>query len=266
MSYLAFHLVFISPPLLLLVPAARRAAARYGARAWWTLPALSLIALLYTTPWDNYLVYRGIWWYGTDRVLGTIGYVPVEEYLFFVLQPLLTGAWTYAMFMRAPAAAATAARAQLQASVPITSVHVLLPRCGARALGVTFYLLVLAGGALALTYESGLYLGLILVWAAPILAAQWAFMARSALRAPGAFALAIVMPTLYLWIADRVAIAAGIWTISGQYTTGLHLAGLPIEEAVFFLATNTLVVQGVLLFLQPGMRTARAPRLRQHAA
>jgi lycopene beta-cyclase len=40
-------------------------------------------------------VWRGVWGYGADRVIGTIGYVPVEEYLFFILQPLLTGLWLY---------------------------------------------------------------------------------------------------------------------------------------------------------------------------
>ena len=30
-----------------------------------------------------------------DRVVGTIGYVPIEEYLFFVLQCILTGLWLY---------------------------------------------------------------------------------------------------------------------------------------------------------------------------
>jgi len=34
------------------------------------------------------------------RVVGTIGYVPVEEYLFFLLQPILTGLWLYWLLPR----------------------------------------------------------------------------------------------------------------------------------------------------------------------
>jgi len=26
-----------------------------------------LLALVYTTPWDNYLIWRDVWHYGTDR-------------------------------------------------------------------------------------------------------------------------------------------------------------------------------------------------------
>ena len=57
---------------------------------------LSFIALIYTTPWDNYLVYKKVWDYGKDRILFTIFYVPFEEYCFFILQPLLiTGIFLY---------------------------------------------------------------------------------------------------------------------------------------------------------------------------
>lgn len=250
MTYLGFHLVFILPPLLLLLVAVRRAPAVLGPRARWTIPAVALIALVWTTPWDNYLVWRGVWWYGTERVIGTIGYVPVEEYMFFVLQPLLTGLWTYWLLMRAvPRDAGGGARSRAH---PLEQGFTL--SLGAtRAIGAGVYLLLAAAGVLALTYTAGVYMGLILVWAAPVLAAQWIFAGPAVVRAPWLCATAVGVPTLYLWVADRVAIGLGIWTISPEYTTGLHLFGLPMEEALFFLVTNILVVQGILLFLKPGL-------------
>jgi lycopene beta-cyclase len=261
MTYLGFHLVFIVPPLLVLLYMARRAPARLGSRAWWTLPVVAAIALIYTTPWDNYLVYRGIWWYGADRVIGTIGYVPVEEYLFFILQPLLTGAWTYFLLLRTDAIeSGLASRSWRQTgATTAATAHLALPG-SPRAVGVALYLLLTAAGGLALTYTAGLYLGLILVWVGPVLAAQWFFVAETAAARARTFTLAVAVPTLYLWVADRIAIGAGIWSISPDYTTGVHLAGLPIEEAIFFLATNLLVVQGVLLFLQPALATTPPPR------
>ncbi|HSJ25949.1 MAG TPA: lycopene cyclase domain-containing protein [Longimicrobiales bacterium] len=267
MTYLQFHLVFMAPPLLVLAALVWRAPERLGSRALWTLPAVALIALVYTTPWDNYLVYRGIWWYGTDRVMGTIGYVPVEEYMFFLLQPLLAGAWTYLLLMRMrsgpedreawSSARVRTGRAGGDATRDAVSeaLHdgLTLSLGSVRAVGVGIYLVFAAAGVLALTFERGLYLGLILAWAAPVLAAQWIFAGPALARAPGVFAAAVGVPTLYLWVADRIAIGAGIWSISPQYTTGLHLLGLPIEEALFFLVTNVLVVQGVVLFLQPNL-------------
>jgi lycopene cyclase domain-containing protein len=247
-TYLGFHLVFIVPPLLWLARGGGLAPPELGPRARWTLPAVTVLALVYTTPWDNYLVYRGVWSYGADRVIGTIGYVPIEEYLFFVLQPLLTGAWTYRVLVRRGFGRMD--------SVPAPSG--VAGRPGAR--GAALYLLLAAAGGWALTHPRGVYLGLILVWAAPVLAAQWLFVAPAVRRDWRTFLLAVGVPTLYLWAADRVALALGIWSISPAHTTGIHLLGLPVEEAVFFLVTNLLVVQGALLFLRPGWVPALAAR------
>lgn len=41
----------------------------------------------------------------------------------------------------------------------------------------------------------------------------------------------------------------GIWSISERYSLGIDPLGLPIEEAVFFLVTNWMVVPGVALLL-----------------
>ena len=100
MTYLAFHALFILPPIAVLALALRGRLAAIHLRAGLFLAILPLIALVYTTPWDNYLVWRGVWVYGPDRVIGTIGWVPIEEYLFFLLQPLLTGLWLYAVLAR----------------------------------------------------------------------------------------------------------------------------------------------------------------------
>jgi lycopene beta-cyclase len=97
------------------------------------------------------------------------------------------------------------------------------------------------------------------VWATPVLAAQWWFATPAVRRRRRTFLLAVGVPTLWLWVADRVAIGAGIWSISPRFTTGAHLFGLPAEEALFFLVTNLLVVQGLLLFLQPALVAAGAP-------
>ena len=100
MTYLQFHLVFTLPPLLLLAFLTYRAA-RQGRVPQAGLIALGvhvLLALVYTTPWDNLLVARGVWGYGENRVLFTLGWVPFEEYLFFVLQTLLTGLWVLLLY------------------------------------------------------------------------------------------------------------------------------------------------------------------------
>lgn len=234
MSYLAFLLVFIVPPLLVLTWTQRRRLPMIHPRAGRFLGLMALIALVYTTPWDNYLIWRGVWNYGSDRVVGTIGYVPVEEYLFFLLQPLLTGLWLCSLLPTAPSMASNASRWT----------------------GALVYAAAAVTGGLLLTFEKGTYLGLILAWAAPVLALQWAYAGREIWARRRVFALAVGIPTLYLWMADAVAIYLEIWRISPAHTLGPSLGVLPLEEAVFFLVTNLLVVQGMILFLHPPARAA----------
>lgn len=104
-----------------------------------------------------------------------------------------------------------------------------------------------AGGRGLNSLGHATYLVLVLVWAAPVLALQW-------LAGPGCLwanrrllLAAIGAASLYLSLADAFAIANGIWIISPQRTLGLRLGPLPIEEALFFVATNCMVVQALVL-------------------
>jgi 15-cis-phytoene synthase/lycopene beta-cyclase len=52
-----------------------------------------------------------------------------------------------------------------------------------------------------------------------------------------------------LWIVDTIALHRGTWSIGSGTKLGLNLwPGLEVEEAVFFLATNTMVVFGLCAF------------------
>ncbi len=242
MTYLQFHLVFTLPPLLLLSVLTWRAwsAGRVPRAGLVALGLHVLLALVYTTPWDNYLVARGVWGYGAGRVLFTLGWVPFEEYLFFIIQTLITGFWVLLLQRR---------RSMYElATAPGNGVRL-------RVVGVLLWLGLAASGVLALGTERGTYYGLITAWAAPVLALQWGIggdvlVSRWRLLLPG-FAL----PTLYRWLADRLALSAGIWWISPQLSTGVHVLGLPLEEALFFLLTNLLVVFGMLLAAESAVLT-----------
>ena len=232
MSYLSFHLIFLIPPILGMLLLHRRPLEGADTRASIALPVICAIALSYTTPWDNYLVAKEIWWYGPDRVIATIGYVPIEEYLFFILQPLLTGLFLFQYLGR-------------YKQEPTTT-SAWAPWVGT---GVFLFLTALGAYFLLDGRPSTLYLALILVWAPPILAGMWLYDGATLWALRRALVVTTGLPTLYLWIADSVAINNQIWTISPEYTVGLSAFGLPLEEASFFFFTNLLVVQGVMLLL-----------------
>jgi len=230
-SYLGFHLVFVLPPLVAVgVAAYFRPAARWSRTSLSGLAAIVLLAVVYTTPWDNLLIELGVWGYGDGVTSIHIWAAPLGEYLFFVLQPVLVALWLY--------------------NLDIPTDAPLAVRLRDRALGLAAGLAVCAlGVGLLFAGPSTLYLGAILAWAGPILAVQWAFGWPHLVRARRAVAAGIAVPTAYLWLLDRYAIDAGLWRLSETYTVGIAPFGLPIEEALFFLVTNVFIVQGLVLYL-----------------
>ena len=260
MTYLDFHLYFLVVPTILFTILAFRNRQALGRRFWLALLGVSPIAVVYTAPWDQHLIRERVWWYGEDRVIGAFMGVPYEEYLFMAVQPILVGALLLWLLARGGSVRAGdlasgggeghAGPGLIQAPPPADVTGRLLAAAAIAVPG-------LAIGIPALGTESGTYLGLLLTWATPILAAlvagAWSGLRWFGRAAFGAWAAA----TLYLCVADRIAIGAEVWTISSTKATGIMIAGLPLEEALFFALTNGLVVAGAMLFLLPGLPRGR---------
>ncbi|MFN3596927.1 MAG: lycopene cyclase domain-containing protein [Rubricoccaceae bacterium] len=232
-TYLQFHLVFLLPPLLVLGWLTRAYLTR---RRLALMALLGVVAIVYTFPWDSLLIARGVWGYPPGRVLATIGVIPAEEVAFFVLQPLLVLLWTVWLLRDRP--------------VPPVDRGSRAARAAGAALGIGVALL----GLWLLRVPEGTYLGLMLAWAGPVLALQWGYGGPALLRLARPWLLGVGVPALYLCLADRFAIASGIWHFDDALLTGWHVGGLPFEEGLFFFVTSAFVVQGFLLGLA---RTAR---------
>ncbi len=95
MKYSRFLLLFVVP---IVAVGAILALPRLSKRELLGLLLLPAAAVIWTTPWDNYLVASGVWRYDPSKVWNVIlGYVPLEEYMFFVLQSLGVGFITVLM-------------------------------------------------------------------------------------------------------------------------------------------------------------------------
>jgi len=227
LTYFQFLGAFVAPPLVALT------ALRLRDRRedWWSLSGVAVLvvlALAYTTPWDNYLIHRGVWTYGDRHVIGTLWLAPVEEYAFVAAQTVVTGLWV-----------------QRISGPPDATFR---PKRRDAAVGVVAGLVVTGAGLACLGATSTFYLGAILAWAGPVLAMQWAVGWRYLAARPRVVAAGAGVPALYFAVADRIALADGIWAISPATATGVAVAGLPVEEGAFFLVTNLFVVQGLVLF------------------
>lgn len=244
MTYFGFLARFLGIPIVLLLALrwwdgrnGRVQPARFHNYAPWIVLAIHIaIALIYTTPWDNYLVATRVWWYDPALVTGvTIGWVPIEEYTFFLVQPIFSGLWLLSWMRR------------LRHPAPANWVNHSLRRATVGASFVIWLgmLLILIAG-----WQPGNYLALELGWALPPIMLQLYFGADILWHHRRLIAVSLIPVTLYLAFADALAIQAGTWTINPDKTLQWYLGGiLPIEEFLFFFLTNVLIVFGLTLAL-----------------
>ncbi|KYG65704.1 hypothetical protein AZI86_01105 [Bdellovibrio bacteriovorus] len=230
MTYAQFLLIFIVPLTVLGMVYFYRSSYPQKKTLKEAIYLLIFLAVTYTTPWDNYLVMTGVWNYEDHNILFRIGYVPFEEYCFFILQTIMTSCWVLWILKHTQIRKASAAG---------LSKH----------LGTLLLLGLLAASIMMLQSEKTRYLGLILVWVTPVFLLQWVSGGEHLLANLKTYALCLFPPTFYLWIVDNYAIYRNIWAISETQTIGLKVSYLPFEEAVFFLATNIMLCQGLLLYL-----------------
>jgi lycopene beta-cyclase len=253
MAYFSFLAVFIGIPLALMALLTWRD--RRNGKAlppslsqlpgWLLIVAHVIAAVIWTTPWDNYLVATGVWYYNPALVSGvTLGWVPIEEYAFFVVQTVLTGLWLLWLGRRVrPAAWPIAPR----------------PRLNRIAAGVTAALWLAAVLLFVSGWPPGTYLALEVGWLLFPVIPQMLLGAHVLWQQRRLVLAALLAPWLYLCAADFVAIGSGTWTIAPAQSTGVMIGGvLPLEEAIFFLLTNMLIVFGMVLFLGTDNETIKA--------
>jgi lycopene cyclase domain-containing protein len=237
MTYLSFLLIFVILPGFVLAVTGyffrkENQSRQLLQRHWLGAAILAVIAVVWTTPWDNAIVTRGVWSYDVDRIIGTIGVVPIEEYIFMIMMTFANAAWILWIMPKEG----------VQASQWKTS------QAKSRGLIISFATFGFIAGFVLLQFEPFTYLGAILVWFIPPLAVQGCFDPKLLKQYRARVCAATIVPALYFSIVDAYAIRDGIWMIHSQTQSGLKLFGLPAEEAVFFLTTSWLIAQGLFLW------------------
>ncbi|RHZ66742.1 uncharacterized protein CDV56_108150 [Aspergillus thermomutatus] len=211
LDYLFVHVKFNLPPALVMTGLYWPFFTRLD---FCRITFLISVALIATTPWDSYLIRHNVWTYPSTAVIGkTIFSVPVEEVFFFIIQTYNTSLLYVILTKR-----------------------FVLPMY-LREAGTKFSIRVRNSGMLVLGVMLGL--GMACTW---VIAYQ--FMVALPRRE---ILLSIGIPTLYLWYVDRLSLQRGTWVIESGTKLGIQLWDhLDVEEALFFLLTNTMIVLGLV--------------------
>jgi len=242
MTYLRFHLIFNLPVLIVL-------GATTGNLPWFpgelAAGGLVLVAvLLFTTPWDNLAAKWGIWGFPRDKYSVRIGYLPVEEYAFFLLQSANVMLAVRALFHFVP---------NWQ-----TGQGVLVSKLTLICLGGSLLPWLLIFFQLRWLRKRGgpcVNYALHLAWFLPVIYGQWVLAPFLFLAHAGMLATVTGAFGIYYTLADYVAVRCGTWFFDEKQITGVKLARiLPWEEVAFFFVTSLLVAQSYLLLLPSDLR------------
>jgi len=244
MTYFGFLLRFLVIPILIFLAITRwdnknkkpTYGSQNGQAVWVAILVHVILAVVYTTPWDNYLVATGVWYYNPSLVTGIVfGYVPIEEYTFFVLETILSGLWWWFLARRI-----SESKENFQPSKTVRIVSA----------GVLFFAWVIFTVLFFSDNRPVTYLAITLFWAFPAILPQLLYGADILWHQRQLVLLTIFIPAIYLSLMDIVALKNTTWSISPSQTTGMLFFGiLPLEEVVFFFITNILIAFGMTLLL-----------------
>jgi lycopene cyclase domain-containing protein len=242
MTYFRFHLIFNLPLLIVLTV--------LNLPAKWLheelpAPALVLLAVVvFTTPWDNLAAKWGIWGFPREKYSLQLGYLPLEEYLFFVLQSLNVMLAVRALFHYFPGLLTG------EETDPGWLTWICL---GASVIPWA----VVAAQLIWLRRKAGprVNYAIHLAWFLPVIYTQWVIAPQLFWAHVGLLAMVTAAFGIYYTLADLAAVRAGTWFFDEKQITGVKLAGvLPWEEIAFFFITSLLVAQSYLLLLPADLR------------
>lgn len=207
-----------------------------GRAVWLAILVHVILAVTYTTPWDNYLVATNVWFYNPELVTGIVlGYVPIEEYTFFILETILSGLWWWFLARRISTPKYNFQR---------NSLLIYGSACLLLFIWILFTSIFFSGNK-PLTY-----LSITLFWALPAILPQLLYGADILWHHRKLVFWSIFIPGIYLSLMDIFALKDTTWSISKEQTTGiLFFDILPLEEVVFFFITNILITFGMTLLL-----------------
>lgn len=243
LNYGRFLLLFtVLPILILLVPLpGAELVPRFGAAG-----VVLLAVYVFTTPWDNWAVRCRTWDFPAGRFWFRVGWLPLEEYLFFGLQSLLVMLLQVWQLRLGGGAGAT------------------LPGPGPADLAVAgpAALLLAAWAALGWWGRGRFtpasrwhYAWHLLYWFGPVVGLQW--VVGWAIFLPRWDLLLLPTAAVGTWLVfgDLVAIRAGLWFFDERQITGWRWRRqVPWEEIAFFYLTSLVVAQSFLLFLPEPLR------------
>lgn len=215
--YLQVHFYYTLPPTLILYLLMRPLMSNFDKIK---LVSISTLAVIYIATWYNYIIHHKALSYRKDAVLMTIGNVPIEEYLFFILQSVFATLWTnlcsrwtlHSLFLK------TTSRFQF-----------LLIRFSVIAVLTA---LMCIGWIYSVPRTKLFYVASMIWWSSVPLIGLWYSSGPYAYKRYKATLISVLVPSIYFYYLDMVAMRN-----RARYINEVTR----FEEIAFFVLTNRLI-------------------------
>ena len=185
---------------------------------------LLIIAVIQASIWDNYGTYVGIWTFD-NRVFGHIGFLPLEEYTWILMQVMISVIFTMRVCII------------LSPDKPVRKNQDMKFRIIFTLCGAIIYLSLMLYGANCLysylgtesteTNENKQYLcsSIILSFFTPFILLQWFYFSKGFYQYKMIWFLSWFIPGIYTYIIDCIAVHQKIWIFDYSYTLNIWLFG-----------------------------------------
>jgi len=225
-TYLQFHLIFNLPVLILTFPS--------YSKVFKEVCLLSVIAVIWSTPLEQFLIYSSAWSHFDDRVIYFVGNIPIEECAFFVIASFIP----CGVFM------------QVSEGIHLKSV----PRtwsCQLNSALIWFF------GSIAFIFGICIwpyhfYLANIICWSVPVIMFQWWYCPEVFFAYKWPLIKSVSAVTLFFSVTDHWALSHGIWRVDDVMFD--VIPGLPFEEFLWYFVTSVMGLQGLMMILSTQLK------------
>ena len=237
LTYFRLHLFMLAPILAMIIvpPVPLLSEPREIKVIGYTTPlVIAVMAVIFSTVWDNIIASKGVWTFQASTMVGTAGHIPYEEYFWFIDHTLIASVWTLSLWST-----------RKTRSLPPTD-----PAKGIRIAGTAACLLLTIIGAVMVMFDSTFFLGIILIFMLPVIGYLWWIGGHLFMQQLRELILGVSVVSIYVLILDSWAVREGVWAFSETYTTGIKLMGVTLEQLGIYSLTTCLVAPSVLVCLR----------------
>ena len=238
LTYVQLQAVFMIIPMFLLIFLPRRllhSSPHLHKWAWIFGSIMFVASLIQGATWDNLGAKYGIWIFDKANMIGYIGFIPVEEYFCIVNDMLLTTlfalqVWTFRMDH--PDLCKESKSIMAWPKYLIIVIFLLLG-----ALGWKF----LIEGK-----EQYLFFGIVLGFFFPFFALEWAVGYKSFMKWKLPWLASWLIPGLYMYLFDSLAVNQGIWIFDYKFTTNTWIfRSINLEVFLVYISISKAVAQPI---------------------